>query len=411
MKVVRNDIFCINCLDAYSIEKYNPYYDALVDIFEENESNTFKVEPMESISMRESMSNILEACQPFTIDEFNEFTSSECNISDRTFSCHFLNVDGNASNFDFLAAALHKVKFPFDVIGIPEINIKVECAHLYTLDGYSSLYQHKILRKKKGSGVAINEKHNYIKIQDLSAITSDIESIVVRITNSTGATNVGVVYRPPGGNAKSFNESLSKIMSSFKSCEKVFILGDFNFNLFNSNSSSLVKSFKEIFMWKGFTPNISINTQNKPNCRKSCIDNIFAKNIESLIKSSTIRTDISHHKSVFTIFELEHLGQQPKGENCITISYSYSEDNFKELNSVLCSDLELMVPSSFEKLINWLIFKAINFCTKCASTESYPFENFNAVNFIEQDLALFEIMRKNKIYFQKVAFAFGSILN
>ena len=104
--------------------------------------------------MLESMSNILEACQPFTMDEFNEFTSSECNTSDRTFSCHFLNVDGNASNFDFLAAALHKAKFPFDVIDIAEINIKVECAHLYTLDGYSSLYQHKILRKKKGSGVS-----------------------------------------------------------------------------------------------------------------------------------------------------------------------------------------------------------------------------------------------------------------
>ena len=202
------------------------------------------------------------------------------------------------------------------------------------------------------TGVAINEKHNYIKIQDLSAVTSDIESIVVRITNSTGVTNVGVVYRPPGGNAKSFNESLSKIMSSFKSCEKVFILGDFNFNLFNSNSSSLVKSFKKIFMWKGFTPNISINTHNKPNCRKSGIDNIFAKNIETLIKCTTIRTDISHHKSVFTIFELEHLGQQPKGENCITISYSYSEDNLKELNSVLYSDLELMVPSSFAKFQN-----------------------------------------------------------
>ena len=147
------------------------------------------------------MSNTLEACQPFSIDEFNEFISRECNTSDRTFSCHFLNVDGNASNFDFLAATLHEVKFPSDVIGIAETNIKADCAHLYPLDGYSSLYQNKILRKKKGSWVAlyINEKYNYTKIQDLSVVTSDIESIFVRITNSTGVINVGVVYRPPGG--------------------------------------------------------------------------------------------------------------------------------------------------------------------------------------------------------------------
>ena len=29
MKVIRNDIFCMICLDTYSIEKYNPYYNAL----------------------------------------------------------------------------------------------------------------------------------------------------------------------------------------------------------------------------------------------------------------------------------------------------------------------------------------------------------------------------------------------
>ena len=55
-----------------------------------------------------------------------------------------------------------------------------------------------------------------------------------------------------------------------------------------------------------------------------------------------------------------------------------------------------------------MIFKIVNFCTKCASS---PFENYNAVNFIEKDLALFEIMRKNKMHFQKVAFTFSSILN
>ena len=109
------------------MKKYNPYYDALVDIYEENESNTFKVEPMESITMLESMSNTLEACQPFSIDEFNEFTSRECNTSDRTFSCHFLNVDGNASNFDFLAAyiftqdfVLVKRRVTIDLAGIDE---------------------------------------------------------------------------------------------------------------------------------------------------------------------------------------------------------------------------------------------------------------------------------------------------
>ena len=349
--------------------------------------------------MLESMSNTLEACQPFSIDEFNEFTSRECNTSNRTFSCHFLNVDGNASNFDFLAATLHKVKFPFDVIGIAETNIKAECAHLYSLDGYSSLYQDKILHKKKGSGVAlyINEKHNYTKLQDLSVVTNDIESIFVRITNSTGVINVGVVYRPPGGNANSFNESLSKIMSSFKCCEKVFILGDFNFNLFNFNSSSLVKSFEETYMCKGFTPNISIDTHNKPNCRRSCIDNIFTKNIESVIKSGTVRTDISHHRSLFAIFAMEHLDQQPKDENRVTISYSYSEGNLKELNSMLCSDLKLMAPSSFaefQNIINNCIEKTCklkNVKTTKRNRQNNPWISMGLIN---------SIAKRDRLYYK-----------
>ena len=57
------------------------------------------------------------------------------------------------------------------------------------------------------------------------------------------------------------------------------------------------------------------------------------------------------------------------------------------------------------------LFKIVNFCTKCASSESSPFENCNAVNFIEKDLAPFEIMCKNKMHFQKVAFTFSPILN
>ena len=57
------------------------------------------------------------------------------------------------------------------------------------------------------------------------------------------------------------------------------------------------------------------------------------------------------------------------------------------------------------------MFKVINFCTKCVSSESSPFDNCNAVNFIEKDHALFEIIRKNKMYFQKVAFTISSILN
>ena len=82
------------------------------------------------------------------------------------------------------------------------------------------------------------------------------------------------------------------LISSLSGAHFPSCIGYNTYYLLLPNSSSLVKSFEETFMCKGFTPNISIDTHNKSNCTKSCIDNIFTKNIESVIKSGTIRTYI-----------------------------------------------------------------------------------------------------------------------
>ena len=60
-----------------------------------------------------------------------------------------------------------------------------------------------------------------------------------------------------------------------------------------------------------------------------------------------------------------------------------------------------------------MIFRVINFGTKYASSESSLFDNYNGVNFIEKDFALFEIMRKNEMYcaVKRYLLLFSSILN
>ena len=60
-------------------------------------------------------------------------------------------------------------------------------------------------------------------------------------------------------------------------------------------------------MCNGFNPIISCSTHNKPNCKNSCIDNIFVRNINIAI-NGTIKTDISHHKSLFSVSEIEKIG-------------------------------------------------------------------------------------------------------
>ena len=230
-KTFRKKPYCVNCLDVLEIIKYNPYHDTIMEITDDMDS-MHNDEPIESIDILEDMSCVLEACKPYCIQEFNEQHSPSKTFG--CFSCSFLNIDGNASNFDSLAVTLAKLNHTFDVIGIAETNVIAENKDLYLLDGYTSLYQNKIPGKRKGSGVALYISQNYIteKMESQSIVTKDIENLFAKICFSTGDAYVGVIYRPPGGNINIFNESLAEIMKTFNKTEKVHIMGDFNINLF-----------------------------------------------------------------------------------------------------------------------------------------------------------------------------------
>ena len=121
------------------------------------------------------------------------------------------------------------------------------------------------------------------------------------------------------------------MMSSSRESEKIFIMGDFNINLFHYNAP--VKLFEETFICNGFNPVISTATHCKPNCHKSCIDNIFVKNVEGVLKNGTIETDISHHKSLFLISVVNKI-ESRKDDGRITISHCYSLDNLNRLNKI-----------------------------------------------------------------------------
>ena len=238
-KSIRNKLYCKSCITLHDIEIYNPYYDAVVEICDINDANSFNNEPTEFLELLESMSSIMESCKPYSISEFNKFRT-ELKPEVGTFSCHFLNIDGNASNFDLLAATIPKFKHNFDVIGIAETSTDRECRDLYQLNGYTSIYQDRIPNKRKGSGVGlyIHENNIYAKLNELSLVTENIESIFVKISHPSGDIFVGVIYRPPGGNLNIFNSQLSSLISSFQENEKVYIMGDFNVNLFYNNGSA-----------------------------------------------------------------------------------------------------------------------------------------------------------------------------
>ena len=94
--------------------------------------------------------------------------------------------------------------------------------------------------------------------------------------------NVGVVYRPPNSN---FNDFLSELRGIIKTLPKTitYLMGNFNLDLHESESSSNVEAFEEFFISEGLFPVISPATHHNPSTKsKPCIDNIFTNRVETI---------------------------------------------------------------------------------------------------------------------------------
>ena len=282
--------------------KYNPYYELLEENKDHDDTKFSHNEPIESMEIIEEYSSILENCKNFTISQYNETVSRKMDSIKNLLTINFLNIDGNATNFDCLATTLQTFKNKSSVIGIAETNTSASNDNLYTLDGYSSIYMEKIENKKKGSGVAmyIRDGIPYVRIDELSTVNKDIEILFAKSLLKEASIFVGVLYRPPNGDVHNFNDQFLDIISKFKKSDRICILGAYNINLFEE--SVPMKKFEENFMCTGFLPTISIATHHKPNCLKSCIDNILIKNLDTdSLYTGTITTHISHHNTLFAI--------------------------------------------------------------------------------------------------------------
>ena len=307
LKKYRNFAYCKECLNNFDLIKYNPYYETLAEISNENELKPFaNDEPPESIEILEEYSNILENCENLTISQYNKAVSEKNLNNGNPLTLQFLNIDGNASNFDSLATTIAKFKNKVSIIGLAETNTLASNDKLYKLDGYNSLYMDKLCDKKKGSGVAIHFQENITteRIDELSFINKDIEILFVKLSLNENNIFVGIIYRPPNGDVQIFHDHFSETMSKFNKSDIICIMGDFNINLFENSSNT--RKFEENFLCTGLQPTISVTTHHKPNCKKSCIDNIFLKNLDTEnMCTGAITTHISHHRSLFAIIDVK----------------------------------------------------------------------------------------------------------
>ena len=249
----------------------------------------------------------------------------------------FLNIDGNATNFDQFCAELKCISHTFTAIGIAETNTYAQVGKTYKIPSYKEYYQEKNESKKSGSGVAlyIHESIKCSAIDEISECTADIECLFMRSTNLSVPVTFGVVYRPNDGDKDIFCNKLENIFN-FLPRENVYILGDYNINLLAKTPYS---KYEDCIMSSGYIPSISTYTHERPGSSRSCIDNILVNSTHNLVLSGTLSDKLSHHLPIFTFSNFSTKSSQ----QCEKHVQYYDYCN-KNLNNFI-DELEQVIPS------------------------------------------------------------------
>jgi len=278
----------------------DPRYNPFIEYLQSTDAQ------LDSITCNEELhraSEVLENCEAFgSISELNSQirNSTKSPNSATSLNILFNNIDGNKSNFDSFMVDIKRHSTQFSVVAICETNIDASHKNMYSIDGYDSCYQSKIVGKAKGSGLGLYIKNIFAfdEVPESSVCTPDLETLFVKITNTLAPVTIGVVYRPPSGNTMNFNQQFHDIIKSLPK-SNVFITGDFNINLLSTDGNAGSRAFQECFLSTGFYPTISLATHEMPNCDPTCIDNIFTNSPASVTSTGLIKESISHHRPIF----------------------------------------------------------------------------------------------------------------
>ena len=309
---LNNSWQCWDCCNSKNI-RYNPFSNITYDKYDP--ANLNEIEDISEIS------KLLDNCQSLDRKKLKNFFKDNPEVKSKP-SILFNNIDGNSSNFDKFISDISQYCHEFSFIGIAETNVDPCHKDLYTISGYTSAYNKKLANKRKGTGVAIYIKDNlsFKIVESLCCCTENLECLFVEITNLNNPYIIGVVYRPPSGSKTKSQSELDNLMNILPN-KKVYIVGDFNDDLFKPDS----REFESTIYGNNMIPTVSIATHFKPGCNPSLIDNILTNSIENVIMAGVFESGVSHHHPVVCFID-DNLPKEKDMSNFCP-KYDFSENN------------------------------------------------------------------------------------
>ena len=281
----------------------------------------------------------------------------------KNFSILHLNIHSITLHIEELRILLHALDYHFDIIAISESKLKDEPKVNINLPGYHAPHCKYTEAEKGGTILYVSDKLNFKPRKDLEIYEKKrLESCFVEVINKKSANDIiGVIYRHPKMDTNSFtDDKLTKILNiiSREKNKKLYIAGDFNFDLLKYSSHSATADFYDKMSSNLLVPLISvptkINTKND-----TLIDNIFTNQLNSETLAGNLTVNFSDgHLPSFAIFPKPNQNHLPKKHNLYTRGKFDDQDKNESIRIDFAAtdfDTEVIVQNDAEKSLNNLL--------------------------------------------------------
>ena len=213
-----------------------------------------------------------------------------------------MNIRSISTNFQYFKDTVLSGSVTYDVLGFTETRLDADISPLYTLPTYE-MYTND--RNRYGGGVAVyvSKRFSGYKVDECNRMETFIESVGVEVKCNSKLFIFICIYRPPQGNVNDFLNTLNEILTNAKdkNYNEIFIFGDINLNLLQHNDNTIQDLINLMYSYSLF-PLTTLPTR-ITDTSATIIDHIWSTYVENNVGNYVIKTDITDHFPVVSLFK------------------------------------------------------------------------------------------------------------
>ena len=274
--IAEDDIFLCELngidIDEHTIESLS---DRLFNPFQLNDKDYYS--PLSQIDPDVNFYNNINThlglnCNYYMENSFYDLIKARtnCLTSENVFSLCHINIRSLRANLFSLEITRDNLKTHFTAIGISETWLNDQNCYLYNNEGYNLIETHRQLKKGGGVGISLDNNIPYQIRPDIFLNDDIFESIFIEIDKDIFQRGkniiIGVIYRPPGTDLPTFNDSMSLMLSGLIRENKYsYLMGDYNINLLHYENHQHTSDFIDQLHSNSFISLINKPTRVKKN--------------------------------------------------------------------------------------------------------------------------------------------------